>query len=107
MCMTAEIFDAKCNKKMVSLEKVESNEDIAELKSMIEKHYEHTNSVRAENILSNWDPEVNKFTKVIPHDYKKVLETLKEAEIQGLDENAANLMAFERVTGKKAAAVSG
>jgi len=94
-------FESNCNRKMVSLDRVDEDEDIAELKGMIEKHFEYTSSSVAEKILENWDNEVANFVKVIPNDYKKVLSAVKEAKRNGLDDDMADLKAFESVTGKK------
>ena len=77
------------------------DEDIAELRAMIENHLEYTSSSVAERILADWDNEVAKFVKVIPNDYKKVLLAVKEAKNNGLDDDMADLKAFESVTGKK------
>ncbi len=51
-----------------------SDADAAELKSLIEEHAEATNSKVAEEILANWSNELPKFKKVMPRDYKRVLE---------------------------------
>ncbi|WP_373652090.1 glutamate synthase large subunit [Schlesneria sp. DSM 10557] len=70
---------SNCNLEMVALEKVDSPADIAELKELIAKHYKHTNSTVAAEILQNWDDELPRFVKVMPTDYKRALaEQLKE-----------------------------
>ena len=86
---------------MILLEDMSEDEDIAELKDMISKHYEYTNSSVAKDILDNWDSEYSKFVKVIPKDYKKIVTVLKDAASKGIDEDEAALMAFEEVTHKK------
>ncbi len=73
-------FLINCNLGMVELEKVETDEDIAELQSLIEKHQQHTGSTVAENILGRWDEAVTEFVKVMPTDYKRVLAERKQRE---------------------------
>jgi len=65
--------------EMVELEKVEAAEDLSELKALIKKHFDHTQSTVARRILDDWDQSVAKFVKVMPTDYKRVLQTLKDS----------------------------
>ena len=85
---------------MISIETL-SDKDAQTLKTMLENHVKYTSSDIAENILKNWDKEHKKFTKVIPNDYKKVITVLDEELQKGTDRDAAMLIAFENVTGKK------
>jgi len=79
----AYIFDPEnilpqtCNKELVDLEAVPL-EDIALLKKLIENQKEYTGSTLAADILANWDDSVDKFVKVFPRDYKRVLEEKKK-----------------------------
>jgi len=66
-------FDSYCNLDMVDLETLTDPADIAELKSMIEKHLEHTGSAKAKAILDNWEEELPRFLKVFPMEYRRVL----------------------------------
>jgi glutamate synthase domain-containing protein 3 len=66
-------FDARCNKEMVGLETLEADEDIAELKTLIEKHAAYTGSTVAQRLLADWQNSLKKFVKVMPTDYKRVL----------------------------------
>lgn len=70
----SENFKKLYNSEMVELFSVERDEDITELKSLIEKHYTYTNSGLAEKILANWDESLKQFIKVYPTDYRRVLE---------------------------------
>ena len=70
-------FEYFCNKGLVELEKLEDMEDINELQEIIGKHMLFTNSRVAEHILVNWDKYVTNFVKVIPFEYKKVLQEIK------------------------------
>jgi glutamate synthase (NADPH) large chain len=67
-------FLANCNLGMVELEKVEAEEDVAELRELIEKHARYTKSGPAANVLEDWDSCLPQFVKVMPTDYKRVLE---------------------------------
>ena len=69
-------LDRLCNREMVDLESME-NEDKLEVKSMIEKHYKLTGSDPAEWILENWETASELFVKVMPRDYKAVLQKSK------------------------------
>lgn len=70
-------FDYYCNMQMVELSLIEDSYDSKELHSLITKHFEYTNSPRARYILDNWESEVEKFIKVMPIEYKKVLQDEK------------------------------
>ncbi len=69
-------FEFMCNKEMVLLESLDE-EDIVLVKSLIEQHKDYTESQLAEKVLVNWKDYVNQFIKVIPADYKAVLESKK------------------------------
>jgi len=75
-------FDYFCNKGLVELGPVEDKADITELQDMINKHLLYTQSTMAAKILTNWDEYLPKFVKVIPFEYKKVLEELKLRELE-------------------------
>ena len=66
-------FLTNCNLGMVELEKVETEEDVEELMSLIKKHQAYTGSTVAEDVLDRWDEVLPQFVKVMPTDYKRVL----------------------------------
>ena len=68
-------FEEKCNKELVLLESV--SEDAEELKRLIQNHLSYTNSTRAKEILDSWEHALTQFIKVMPVDYKRVLEERK------------------------------
>ncbi len=70
-------FDYYCNMQMVELTLIEDTYDSKELRQLITNHYEYTNSPLAKHILDNWNTEVEKFMKVTPIEYKKVLQDEK------------------------------
>jgi hypothetical protein len=56
-------------------------EDKAEVKSMIEKHFKYTGSDPAEWILGKWEEASELFVKVMPKDYKAVLQKAKASKV--------------------------
>jgi len=70
-------FAAKCNTGTVDLEAIEEDEDIVELREMIELHKEYTGSTVAAQILDEWPMSIRQFVKVMPTDYKRVLTERK------------------------------
>ncbi|MEC9376038.1 MAG: glutamate synthase large subunit [Pseudomonadota bacterium] len=66
-------FPAKCNMGTVDLDPVEDEEDISELRQMVELHHEYTASSVADQILEDWPEVLSQFIKVMPIDYKRVL----------------------------------
>jgi glutamate synthase (NADPH/NADH) large chain len=75
-------FDYYCNKGLVELSTVEDKADINELQDMISEHLIQTRSKLAAKILTNWDEYLPKFVKVIPFEYKKILEEEKLRKIE-------------------------
>jgi glutamate synthase (ferredoxin) len=88
-------FATRCNTEMVGLETLDDASEIAEIKQMITKHAEYTNSKKAQKVLANWEENVPKFVKVMPRDYKRVLEAIKKAIDSGLTGDDALSAAFE------------
>jgi glutamate synthase (ferredoxin) len=96
-------FATRCNTQMVGLETLSDAEEIAKLKGSIgqsphfvnEKHAEYTQSQKAILVLANWDEMVPKFVKVMPRDYKRVLQAIGNALASGLSGDDALNAAFE------------
>ncbi|HBP66617.1 MAG TPA: glutamate synthase large subunit [Desulfosporosinus sp.] len=84
-----------CNKSMVLLEKIESQEELSEIKKMIEKHVTATRSPLGKKIIADWEGYSQKFTKVIPEDYKRMLENIAKAHKAGLNGEEALMEAFK------------
>jgi glutamate synthase domain-containing protein 3 len=63
---------------MVGLETVVDDEDITELRSLINNHKTHTGSTVAARLLDRWEASLPAFVKVMPVDYKRVLEERKQ-----------------------------
>lgn len=67
-------FDQNCNKELVLLEKVENEEDVSVLSYLIGRHKNFTGSRIAATITNNLTEELKNFVKVIPKDYKAIIE---------------------------------
>ncbi|MFP6887460.1 MAG: glutamate synthase-related protein, partial [Opitutales bacterium] len=71
------------------------DEEIAAVRTRIENHVEYTSSKRGQVILEGWDAYSQKFLKVMPEDYERVLNAMKRAEDRGLAGDEAIQAAFE------------
>jgi glutamate synthase (NADPH/NADH) large chain len=69
-------FEKKCNLDTFDIEVLEEEKDIKDLKQLIQNHQKYTDSKVAKDILSDWDLQLKKFVKVMPTDYKRVLEEM-------------------------------
>ncbi len=87
-------FASRCNTEMVGLEPLGGTE-AGELRALLERHLELTGSDRAGHLLADWDASLARFIRVIPHDYRRVLETQDRMVAAGLDPAAAEMAAFE------------
>jgi glutamate synthase (ferredoxin) len=88
-------FATRCNKEMVGLGKLESAEEIKELRSLIQRHADLTGSKRAREILDAWTQVLPSFVRVMPHDYKRVLDAQKKMLETGMSQAEAEMAAFE------------
>ena len=77
-------FYVRCNKERVDLDPVEAgSEDEETLIRLINDHRNYTGSPVAENIIANWDEFRSKFVKIMPRDYKRILEERRLNEETG------------------------
>ena len=97
-------FEQNCNKEMVYLERLEDVDEIEEVKRMIRRHADYTDSNRAWKVLAKWDEVVPHFVKVHPIDFKRMNEAIREAGMRGLEGDDAIMEAFEINKGDKARA---
>jgi len=72
-------FLQHCNLGMVDLEKLEEPDDVAECRDLIARHARATGSEVAARVLSDWDRQVHQFVKVMPIDYRRVLDARRQA----------------------------
>ena len=89
----------KLNKEMVSIEEITNKYDVVELKDMIQAHVAYTNSEKGKEILDNFKEYLPKFKKIIPHDYKRMLNTIVQMEEKGLSSEQAQIEAFYAIRG--------
>jgi glutamate synthase (ferredoxin) len=105
---TAYVFDQeadfkdKVNGEMVELDYLTETEDEAVVKEMVEEHLKYTGSDRAAEILNNWLDYKEKFIRVMPRDYQRMINAIAEFEAQGLKKDAALMKAFEENAHDKA-----
>ncbi|MGQ9556384.1 MAG: glutamate synthase large subunit [Desulfurispora sp.] len=88
-------FAGRCNKEMVLLEKLTDSREINEVKDMIMRHVHYTRSQYAWRILAHWEEMLTRFVRVIPRDYKRMLEAMERARRSGLTGEEAVMAAFE------------
>jgi glutamate synthase (ferredoxin) len=75
-------FPSRCNMGMVGLEKPDE-EEVESIRRLIEKHQKHTGSPLAKEILSHWKRNSARFVKIMPTEYKRVLEQQKQQKSNG------------------------
>ena len=88
----------RVNKQLVSLEPVTNKYDVLELKQMITEHVAYTNSKKGKEVLDNFGEYLPKFKKIMPHDYKKMLNMIVQMEEKGLSSEQAQIEAFYAAT---------
>jgi glutamate synthase domain-containing protein 3 len=91
-----QLFDTLCNLDMVELESIWQEEDQRVLLDLLNRHHLWTGSVQARRILDNWPEMSGKFVKVMPIDYRKALEKLREREQVRAEETDATEEVFQR-----------
>ncbi len=88
------MFFTRLNREMVDLDELDED-DVAFLRATIRRHQSETGSEVAARILADWHNEVARFQKVMPQDYKRVLEAAQIAEERGINVDEA-IMAASR-----------
>jgi len=88
-------FHVRCNQQMVGLEKLTEESEIDQIRQLIQRHAQYTKSQRAWKVLALWEEMVPKFVKVMPKDYKRMLQAIQRAEQAGLSGDQAVMAAFE------------
>ncbi|MCG6155417.1 glutamate synthase large subunit [Rubinisphaera margarita] len=76
-----DLFRPNCNLELVELETIETPEEAAGIRQLIENHQQYTGSCSAAEILSDWDNNWKNFVKVMPVDYKRALAELAKEEM--------------------------
>ena len=83
------VFAARCNLEMVDLETIESERDEDAVKRLLKNHVRYTQSSVAQKILERWNRNKSRFVKVMPKDYKRILEAVEKARRTGIPEDEA------------------
>jgi len=89
-------LESNCNHDMVALSSIDDPRERAELQSMIKRHVGYTGSDLGQSILDDRDAFLKRFVKVMPHDYRRALEAMKEVEAAGLSGDEAVMAAFHK-----------
>ena len=87
----------RLNKEMISIEAVTDKYEVSELKQLIMDHVNYTNSEIGKRILEDFEGYLPKFKKIIPKDYKKMMNMIVAFEEKGLSREKAALEAFYKV----------
>ena len=87
----------RLNKEMISIEAVTDKYEVSELKHLIMDHVNYTNSEIGKRILENFEGYLPKFKKIIPKDYKKMMNMIVAFEEKGLSREKAAIEAFYKV----------
>ena len=88
-------FASRCNKEMVGLSRLEDADEIALVRSLVEKHAATTESANARRVLDNWEHTLQRLVRVMPNDYRRVIEAQRKMREKGLSPEQAELAAFE------------
>ncbi|MCI1269948.1 MAG: glutamate synthase large subunit [Ruminococcus sp.] len=102
----AYVLDEECdlytklNKSLVGFSRVENDEDVAQLHSLIEEHVAATDSKFGRKILNNFEKYLPLFKKIVPHEYGEMLRLTKKFEDEGMNSEEAKIQAFYVNTAK-------
>jgi glutamate synthase (ferredoxin) len=88
-------FAERCNKEMVQLYRIDDNEEADLVKDLVFRHAQATGSARAGKVLVQWDYFLPRFVRVVPNDYKRVLEAQRKMRESGMSPEEAEMAAFE------------
>ena len=86
-------FSSRCNLQMVGLDRVEDAELVL-VKRMVERHAELTGSALASRVLARWEENAARLVRVMPHDYRRMLEAQAKMRAKGLPPEEAEMAAF-------------
>ena len=88
----------RLNGEMVDLVPLDED-DRALVEALVRKHFEETESAVAEKLLADWSSSIDRFAKILPRDYARVLKAKDEAERDGLDEETTTLRMMQAAAG--------
>jgi glutamate synthase (NADPH/NADH) large chain len=93
-----DLDEQRVNPELVDLNPVQ-DDAVEELEGFVRRHVEETGSPVAEKLLADWPASVQRFTEVMPRDFKRVLDARAEALEEGLDEDEAAARIMEVLHG--------
>jgi glutamate synthase (ferredoxin) len=88
-------FERVCNKEMVQLFPLSDPDEAAQIRVLLERHLEYTGSTRAKALLDDWQTTVHRFIRVVPNDYRRVIEAQARMRAAGLSQDEAEMAAFD------------
>jgi len=88
-------FERVCNKEMVQLFPLSDPDEVAEIRGLLERHVEYTASPRAKALLDDWPTTVSRFIRIVPNDYRRVMEAQARMREKGLSQEEAEMAAFD------------
>jgi glutamate synthase (ferredoxin) len=88
-------FERVCNKEMVQLFPLSDPDETAMIRRLIDRHIEYTGSTRARALLDDWPTTVSRFIRVVPNDYRRVIEAQARMRERGLSQDEAEMAAFD------------
>ena len=93
-----DLVEQRVNPELVELMEV-SGQAADELRELVSRFAEETESPAAAELLDDWENAVRRFTLVMPTDYKRVLDVRSEAQAEGLDTDATDARIMEVLHG--------
>jgi glutamate synthase (ferredoxin) len=88
-------FERVCNKEMVQLLPLSDPDEAASIRGLLQRHVEYTGSTRAKALLDDWQTTVHRFIRVVPNDYRRVIEAQARMREKGLSQAEAEMAAFD------------
>jgi len=85
-------FQRRCNRQMIDLEPLDQRADVQTVGELIERHVTYTSSAYAAKILTNWRAMQNRFVKIMPKDFKRVLGAEARARAEGREPTFGELV---------------
>ncbi|MBL7218895.1 MAG: glutamate synthase large subunit [Phycisphaerae bacterium] len=89
-----QLFDTLCNLDLVDIEPILDPADTDRLHALIARHHEWTGSLRAKGILDRWRDMLGKFVKVVPIDYRRAIQRMRDREERQADSTPATEEVF-------------
>ena len=88
-------FERVCNKEMVQLFPLSDPVETGEIHRLLERHVQYTDSSRAQALLDDWQTTASRFIRVVPNDYRRVIDAQARMRDLGLSQEEAEMAAFD------------